>query len=238
MQTYRDWWPEGCTKTGATSGSNSIYMDIKPERSGDMGLGLYVDQACTQAYNGRSVKLENLVDSYDGSVEATIAEWNKAFGIFKTCQPCKAYSLAATTSDGGGDGDDANTGLFYCKDQAGYENVNQCMKFRTQTNMVKATFHDVELASRQGSITNTYSNDVTRSFMASWGFFTIAAVVFVVGLIFCIMSAKPKKKRRSIMPSLPASIRTKPNSEPLLSSMSSKSSSGRISSGRPSSARS
>lgn len=210
MQTYREWWPEGCQKTGQTSGGRNIYMDIKPMRNGDMGLGLYTDAGCTQVYSGRSVKLENMVDSFEGSsIDEHISSWNSAFNVFKTCQPCKAYALSSS-SNGEGGGDDVNGGLFQCNDVAGYQNVNQCMKFNTHTNMMRASYSDVELASRQGSITRTYLNDVSQTFLGSWGFFVLSVLVFVVGLAACILSAKPKRRRRGL-------ARLTSKSEPLVS---------------------
>jgi hypothetical protein len=218
MQTYREWWPGGCQETGETSGGISIYLDIKPAVNGDMGLGLYVDAACTQSYEGRSVKLENMVDSYSGaSIDDHINSWNSAFGIFKKCQPCKAYSLTAS-SDGNYDGDDVYGGLFQCDDKAGYLNVNQCMKFQTHTKMLKASYRDVELASRQGTITRTYLNDVMPSFMESWGFFGLSAIVFLVGLTACILSAKPRRRRKGLVASFSSTRSTvKSNSDPLIS---------------------
>jgi hypothetical protein len=217
MNEYRDWWPQGCQKTGYTAGSRNVYIDIKPLGSGDMGLGLYVDSACTQSYTGKSVKLENLIDEFAGStLDDHIEAWNKALGVFKQCQPCKAYDLSST-------GEDEN-GLFSCNDKAGYTNVNQCMKFRAKTKMLKATFHDIELATRERTITETYSYSASESLVASWGFFGVSAAVFLVGLIFCIVSAKPKRRR-----TVYSQQSKKPNSEPLLSSVRSKSSSGRLS---------
>jgi hypothetical protein len=215
MQAYRDWWPEGCQNTGQTVGNSNIYMDIKPLRSGDMGLGLYVDAACSRPYVGRSVKIESLVESYEGgSIDDHINSWNSALGIFKKCQPCKAFDiLSATAADGGDD-----SSLFQCDDAAGYTNVNQCMKFHTHTAMMKATYRDVELASRQGTINPTYLNDVSLGFMSSWGFFAFSAVLFLVGLAACILSAKPKRKRRGLAK---LSARSNVTSESLLTAGSS-----------------
>jgi len=91
--------------------------------------------------------------------------WNRAFDVYKQCQPCVTYDLtnfvpgensepilyewtSAAVGDGGPDGDDA----FQCSDAAGYDNVNQCMKFKTKTEMITATWTDVEMAVTQGSI--------------------------------------------------------------------------------------
>ena len=54
---------------------------------------------------------------------------------------------------GAGDEDGGDNGAYFtCRDDAGYENVNQCMKFRTKTDMDLAYIEDVRLASNQGTI--------------------------------------------------------------------------------------
>ena len=161
---------------------------------------MYTDASCTVPYTGGRVRLQDVVEEYYGnSVAADIDMWNEAFGIFHYCQPCKAYTLSSSNNgdDGGGDEDDPNEGYFQCDDDAGYTNVNQCMKFSSQTDMEVASYPDVTLASRQGTIARTYAADVVPTFWEAWGFFTLSAVVFVLGLIAFLWSARPPRVIKS-----------------------------------------
>lgn len=161
-----------------------------------MDLGLYTDSYCTTPYTGSGVSMSSLVNGYYGnSLDEHIAMWNEAFDVFHYCQPCKAYALW-NTGGGGGD-DDSNGGYFQCDDDAGYTNVNQCMKFATQTNMAVASFQDVALASRQGAIARSWVSDVRPSFFAEWGLLIIACVVFVLGVFAFLYAARPPRVVRS-----------------------------------------
>jgi hypothetical protein len=56
---------------------------------------------------------------------------------------------------GGSDYDpytDPNEGYFQCNDDAGYTNVNQCMKFRSHADLEVATWEDLVIATEQGGI--------------------------------------------------------------------------------------
>ena len=53
--------------------------------------------------------------------------------------------------DQDGEGSDERWG-YNCYDDAGYENVDQCYKFETKTDLEPATTQDLERASKQGSI--------------------------------------------------------------------------------------
>lgn len=50
MQSFRNVWPEGCTE--AVIGSTTLYYDIKPSMYGEMEVGLYTNDACTEEYKG------------------------------------------------------------------------------------------------------------------------------------------------------------------------------------------
>ena len=121
------------------------------------------------------------------SLNEEINAWNDAFDVFKQCMPCKTsllvdivagkskdYNSTGTRQSWndarGNNGNNNNNGQdedddynFHCKDDAGYDNVNQCMKFATHTKMFTASYKDVEAAGRQNTITQIdlgYSNKV------------------------------------------------------------------------------
>ena len=179
MQYLRESWPCGCTQTDQTDkNGNSIYYDMMPLPEGRMTLGLYTDASCSVEHSGDLDAIEVIENMYANNnngnnnndnnndrddrggisdLAADISSWNDAFDIFKKCQPCKAYDLS---NDGSGnynqddDHEDDDGEAFACHDDAGYNSVNQCMKFRTKTDMFQADFGDVALASAQGTITS------------------------------------------------------------------------------------
>ena len=177
MQYNREAWPCGCTKSSQTDAKgNYVYYDMKPLAEGRMTFGLYTDASCSVEYSGDLDPIEvveneqyynNNNNNNDNDNDrdrhgniSTLAEqlesWNDAFDIFKKCQPCKAYDLSNDGSGNYNQGDhheDDDGNSFACHDDAGYDSVNQCMKFRTHTKMFGATFRDVALASAQGTIT-------------------------------------------------------------------------------------
>ena len=177
MQYLRESWPCGCTQTGQTDeNGNYIYYDMKPLPEGRMTLGLYTDASCSTEHSGDLDAIEVIENMYAsngnnndnnnnndrddrgslGDLAEDISSWNDAFDVFKKCQPCKAYDLS---NDGSGNynqddhHEDDDGEAFACHDDAGYNSVNQCMKFRTKTKMLGANFRDVALASEQGTIT-------------------------------------------------------------------------------------
>ena len=179
MQYTREAWPCGCTQTSQTDeNGNYIYYDMKPLPEGRMTFGLYTDASCSTEYSGDLNAVEVIENMYaygynnnddededdndrddKGTISdlaAALTSWNDAFDVFKKCQPCKAYDLSNDGSvnynqDDHHEDDDGNS--FACHDDAGYNSVNQCMKFRTKTKMLTANFRDVALASAQGTIT-------------------------------------------------------------------------------------
>lgn len=182
MKNARKSWPKGCIMSSSTTVTGSpIYYDIKPVSNGGIKFGLYTDNRCVEEYQGTHT-VEQVVGNPIGSAHGSHDEdngnyadlsfseaqtyWDSAFDIFKICQPCVAHDLYnygygggsqganygryANNDDGGGQNYDMDD--FDCYDDAGYQNVNQCMKFMAKTSMDTATMRDVVLASRQGTL--------------------------------------------------------------------------------------
>lgn len=164
MENDRNLWPCSCTSTGVTDENGDIlYYDTKPMAEARIGLGLYTDNRCRYDYTGDMDTSDVLSQAQSngnndyGSIadlEQSLHTWNDAFDVYKVCQPCKAYDLgynedAKDRQGGGGDDDDEP---FTCYDDAGYVDVNQCMKFKTKTEMLAADFRDIMLAHEQGTI--------------------------------------------------------------------------------------
>lgn len=230
MQGMRETWPEGCTAVYRNGEYIYFDIAPQPKGSMDIGLYTdsrcsvpYTGKDVTveevlKYYSGdgdddNANDDANADDHDDGEdsyyLEEHIKIWNEAFDIWKTCNPCKAYDLRQTEADGdGGDGDDHdadnddadNKGLWGCDDDAGYHNVNQCMKFATHTRMIPATYRDVMLASEQGMITSfTSGNHVFGSVYKDAGIFLKiseilgAIAVFTLGCIMMYRAFKVSK---------------------------------------------
>lgn len=171
-----DAWPEGCSETEYyLSDGTLLYYDTKAEANATMTYGLYTDARCSVDYVGEEVTMEDVLMKGDHGGDDLLSlqylqYWNEAMEIYRVCQPCRAYAL----HDGYGgerrrrqladpnykppqgrklEDNDPNNGLFQCDDAAGYTNVNQCMKFRTKTDMYYATTDEVMEAAFQGGIT-------------------------------------------------------------------------------------
>jgi hypothetical protein len=163
MQTDRYLWPCYCKSTGQTDADgNLLYYDTKPMPEGRIGIGLYTDSRCKYDYQGDEDVL-SILEKAGGNhneygniaqLKKGIDEWNSAFDVFKICQPCKAYDLGYNYNKGERKqhNDDDGYAAFSCYDDADYVNVNQCMKFRTKTEMLTADFRDLTLAHQQGNI--------------------------------------------------------------------------------------
>lgn len=197
MQSYRESWPRGCSDSGLTgSGGQALYLDIKPLAGGNMTLGLYSDQVCTKEYGYTNNQVMDLLSSkYSSKMGDIVSYWNYNFGIFSQCQPCVAYSLGngnnndrRTQEDQDGEGD------FQCDDAAGYSNVNQCMKFNTKTRMRSASLRDVELATREGTISDSYAVALRETQYESSSHLISGIVVFAVGLLMFGLAFFPKRK--------------------------------------------
>lgn len=159
METDRYLWPCDCTATEQNDESGQpLYYDARPLPEGRLGLGLYTDSRCMYDYTGE-MEITDVLQSVGGDIanlEKTLTQWNEAFDVFKVCQPCKAYDLGYNPDLNGdregGDADEDGGSAFDCYDDANYVNVNQCMKFKTKTEMLAADFRDLMLAHEQGNI--------------------------------------------------------------------------------------
>lgn len=164
MKGYYESWPEGCTQTDykTKDGSASLYFDLKPGYGGYMMYHFYTDSICKTEL---AMHPNDNNDPYASLLEQALAKknylygsnlqtFNKYLNIYKYCQPCTAYSLYNANNNNNNNGhrmlNDNN--YFYCYDAAGYENVNQCMKFKTKTTMEYATMQNLQDAHQQGGI--------------------------------------------------------------------------------------
>jgi len=221
-----DSWPQGCAQTEYyLSDGTSLYYDMKPLANGTMSIGLFLDSRCSQDYMGDEITVEDILNNGsndDFLSEYNIEYWNKAMEIHRICQPCRAYALYEGYGDGNNNrdrrrrlDDDPNNGLFQCDDAAGYTNVNQCMKFRTKTDMEYANFNEVWLAAQQGGITTLpvagrvygeYRSGYTKldeEEDVNFLFFYISLGVFVLGTASLISAMRWRQSRQmSTNPSL------------------------------------
>jgi len=172
-------WTQGCVSTGVKGNdfyfdSNSdtngyLYIDLKPTWNGNMTHGLYTDSNCKYEYEGLDTNIDSIAKNMGLLYGKYVDQWNDALEIYKVCQPCRAYNInnnydmgytyanEAENGDRRLDGDysyssDVNEGYFQCNDDAGYTNVNQCMKFRTHAELEVATWEDLVTATNQGGI--------------------------------------------------------------------------------------
>jgi hypothetical protein len=179
MNSARESWPSGCTDSGHTSSNgNPIYYDLRPSSKGGMRIGLYTDTRCIVEYSSEGSSdpntVENILGNFlaggdggsgdNGDYDFSGLTFNEAMGLwdygmdhFKVCQPCVAYNLNYVNGYDSNYGDDGMSGgdNFDCNDQAGYTNVNQCMKFMAKTTMNTATFRDLSLARSQGTLVDS-----------------------------------------------------------------------------------
>lgn len=109
-------------------------------------------------------------DFGDDSLSDSLERWHSAFDVWHTCHPCVAYDIENTDGTKYTDDDDdyynnyynnrrklggeysAEGDIFECYDDAGYTNVNQCMKFSAKTVMKTATFRDLSLGRTQATL--------------------------------------------------------------------------------------
>ena len=187
MQEERVAWPQYCTPSSSTDeDGNALYFDVRPIDNGLIDMGLYTDSRCSVDYLG-SITVNEVLETYysdDDDVNPyelseSISMWNAAFEIFTICQPCKAYNLGYIPDNQYNqdnrdhqDEDDENEGYFACDDDAGYHNVNQCMKFKTKTEMRQASIEDVMLAAEQGTTTQLKVGDYTYTGHSGGGYLT------------------------------------------------------------------
>jgi hypothetical protein len=146
MDDSREKWTAGCTDTGYTDQyGNIVYIDLKPGYNGNMQNSLYSDEICKTEYNGSDLDVNSIASSLGGLSGDDLTMWNSYMEPFKVCQPCKAYNL-------GGSRRDLSSGSFQCDDDAGYTNVNQCMKFRAHGELETASWEDLVIGTEQGGI--------------------------------------------------------------------------------------
>jgi hypothetical protein len=74
-----------------------LYFDLQPRVGGNVTVGLYTDNRCSEQYTGDEVTTETVLNSYYGyDVDAAVGieQWNTALDDFKVCQPCRTYDLS------------------------------------------------------------------------------------------------------------------------------------------------
>jgi hypothetical protein len=107
MQSQREEWPSECIKLYySDSSGNTLYHHLQPQAEGNITLGIYTDEDCTQVssttsffdyiviwytnyYYGTSAQAEKAISYWN----STITSWNEYMTPYKICQPCRAYSL-------------------------------------------------------------------------------------------------------------------------------------------------
>jgi hypothetical protein len=222
MQQSRDSWPTQCTKAAVTDSSGaSLYYDTKPEQDGSMSIGLYQDPWCTQTHNNdkENYSIDDIVyrsceNCGNKSLVEELDTWNKAFDVFKQCQPCKAYDLtgivAGMNYEREGNGTtryEYSDNEFKCHADAEYEEVNQCRTFQRNTKMMTATYQDVVLAEQQGTISGALTEYGFRTgkirrekvFSALGETFTsivlaLSGIYFALSFYFYMNATKKAKK--------------------------------------------
>lgn len=124
--------------------------------------------------NDRSGSGDENYDFSSDSLADSLERWHSAFDVWHSCHPCVAYDIENLGGDKYTDDDDGgnyyyngyyNNGgrklggeysaqgdVFECYDDAGYTNVNQCMKFSAKTVMKTATFRDLSLGRTQQTL--------------------------------------------------------------------------------------
>jgi len=168
--------------TMTDDGKYNLYYNIQPQKNGRIGVGLYTDTECLVDYSVTTDEMEDIIgnlfvdgggsgsqdENYDFSSDSlsdSMDRWHSAFDVWHTCHPCVAYdieNLDGTKYTSNGDdyygrrelgGEYSAQGeTFECYDDAGYTNVNQCMKFSAKTTMNTATFRDLSLGRTQATL--------------------------------------------------------------------------------------
>jgi hypothetical protein len=224
MDAYRTVWPQYCTASTISYRGNYLYYDIKPTEKGEMGIGLYFDAACSEEYRGGK-SMDSVLSqkdcSYDDdcvnldiSLDTFLQEWNAALDTFRVCVPCASFDINDDRRRGrgrnrqlgeGGDEEGTNynyddAGHFQCDDEAGYTNVNQCMKFGTHTDLERASFEDVALATQQNTVMNPYLIGIQTKGFAKVGkefsFLTISILFTLSGTVFFAWATRRRRHRK------------------------------------------
>lgn len=150
MQNRYGSWPDngGCVASATTNPTTNqpYYIDLKP--GPNMTLTLYTDPMCYHEYamsddsSDSALDVDSIIQKAGYLSSEQIQQFNDAMMPFHNCQPCPAYNFGNTNEQ------------YACDDAAGYTNVNQCMKFRTKTQMMHMTQKDIHVATLQGTITD------------------------------------------------------------------------------------
>jgi len=162
-------------------------------------------------------------DSFSDSMD----RWHSAFDVWHTCHPCVAYDIENLDGSKYVQQDDyynnyyynnrkrkrklggeysAEGDVFECYDDAGYTNVNQCMKFSAKTVMKTATLRDLSLGRTQATLveyplsgffedTDHYRRD-TMGNIGTYLFFCAAVCAMLFSLFnLCVISRAAKLER-------------------------------------------
>jgi hypothetical protein len=229
MDAYRTVWPQYCTQSTISYKSSYLYYDIKPTNNAGMGIALYTDSKCSEEYKGgksASNVLSQKTCNYDDdcvnldiNLDTFLEEWNSSMDLFKVCVPCVAFDIDDDNrrqrkrkqrqlgdEDGNNHYDDdsyvdPDDGHFQCDDDAGYTNVNQCMKFGTHTDLETGTFEDVALATQQNTVLNPYMDSIhTKGFQQvkkEYTFLVFSIMVLASGGVFFAWGTRRRRHRRS-----------------------------------------
>ena len=222
--------------TMTDDGKYNLYYNIQPQKNGRIGVGLYTDTECLVDYSVTTDEMEDIIgnmfvdgggsgsqdENYDFSSDSlsdSMDRWHSAFDVWHTCHPCVAYDIE--NLDGTkyySNGDDyynrrelggeysAQGETFECYDDAGYTNVNQCMKFSAKTTMQTATFRDLSLGRTQATLveyplsgffeeTDHYRLN-TRSNIKTYFCLSAAVMGFLYSLINLYGVSKVAKRQR------------------------------------------
>mmetsp|Transcript_10870 Transcript_10870/g.18015 ORF Transcript_10870/g.18015 Transcript_10870/m.18015 type:complete len:449 (-) Transcript_10870:54-1400(-) len=156
MSENYDNWPEGCSGTEySTAEGETIYIDIKPTASANMTFGVYTDSKCSIEYMDSDVYADEIIASEGYLSGADLDTWNTGLDVYKYCHPCPASDRRSGNNNDNNRRrleDDPNGGYFQCDDDAGYTNVNQCMKFSSKTTMESAGYRELKEAEKQGGL--------------------------------------------------------------------------------------
>ena len=146
-------WPEECVATGtyvkAENGSEEqLYLDL--QSSVTLQLALYTDSSCKFEYTGeQDVSIDTLASTVGLPTKAETTLWNQALEQFYYCQPCMSLDLRTTDNQRRKLDDNIP---FACTDNVGEVSVNQCAYFRQNTQMEAASWHDLDMAAKQGGL--------------------------------------------------------------------------------------
>lgn len=206
--------PKGCTQLG----DNDLFYDFKPLSGGGIDIGIYVDEHCIQESTDSRLDLNALMSEQAGDnvdVSEQLQLINGAMDTFKVCQPCRTYDLSLeyynanaqqenddAAEEGNDDEDnedndneDPNHFNFVCRDAAGNNGINMCEALAQNSEISAASMAEVYSASSTGTINRPFGGaDASPSFLESWGFFLLSALVFMTGVMcFCCVAVKRKK---------------------------------------------